>query len=125
MGRFEESSGEHGGKPLASANAANGKAVNRGQKPLASANAANRNAVNRGRKPLASANAANWNAVNRGRKPLASANAANKKVANRIAANWKVMGLSPIRCFSARPAEGVWVGRFLGVGRSLDSDRSS
>ena len=41
------------------------------------------------------------------------------------AANWKVLGLSPIRCFLARPAVGVWVGRFLGVGRSLDSDRSS
>jgi len=112
LGRFEESSGEHGGKPLASANAANGNAVNRGQKPLASANAANRNAVNRGQKPLASANAANRKA-------------GNGKAANRIAANWKVMGLSPIRCFSARLAVGVWVGRFLGVGRSLDSDRSS
>ena len=41
------------------------------------------------------------------------------------AANWKLLGLSPIRCFSARLAVGVWVGRFLGVGRSLDSDRSS
>ena len=89
MGRFEESSGEHGGKPLASANAANGNAVNRGQKPLASANAANR------------------------------------KAGNGIAASWKVLGLSPIRCFLARPEVGVWVGRFLGVGRSLDSDRSS